>query len=40
MLDASYISDAENKSVLELVAQTGRMVSGLIRSTRARTGNP
>jgi four helix bundle protein len=40
MLDASYISDAEHKTVLELVAQTGRMVSGLIRSTRSRIEKP
>ena len=40
MLDAGYISDAEHKKVLELVAQTGRLVSGLIRSTRTRTASP
>jgi four helix bundle protein len=40
MLDASYISDVEHKTLLELVAQTGRLVSGLIRSTRARTTQP
>ena len=40
MLDAGYISDAEHKTMLELVAQTGRLVSGLIRSTRARTATP
>jgi four helix bundle protein len=40
MLDAGYISDAEHKTLLELVAQTGRLVSGLIRSTRARTAQP
>ncbi len=40
MLDAVYISDNEHKTLLELVAQTGRLVSGLIRSTRARTTNP
>jgi four helix bundle protein len=40
MLDAAYISDAEHKKVMELVAQTGRLVSGLIRSTRARTTTP
>jgi four helix bundle protein len=40
MLDAGYISDTEHQKLLELVAQTGRLVSGLIRSTRARTENP
>ncbi len=40
MLDAGYISDGEHKMLIELVAQTGRLVSGLIRSTRARTANP
>jgi four helix bundle protein len=37
MPDAAYISNVEHEKVLELVAQTGRLVSGLIRSTRART---
>jgi four helix bundle protein len=40
MLDAGYISESEHKTLLELVAQTGRLVSGLIRSTRARTAHP
>ena len=40
MLDTGYISDTEHEKVLELVAQSGRLVSGLIRSTRARTENP
>jgi len=40
MLDADYISDQEHQTVLSLVAQTGRLVSGLIRSTRIRTTNP
>ena len=40
MLDANYISEPEHKTLLELVAQTGRLVSGLIRSTRARTAQP
>jgi four helix bundle protein len=40
MLDAGYILDAEHKTLLALVAQTGRLVSGLIRSTRARTAQP
>jgi four helix bundle protein len=39
MLDANYISEQEHKTLLELVAQTGRLVSGLIRSTRARIEN-
>jgi four helix bundle protein len=37
MLDAKYISDSEHKDLLDSVSQTGRLVSGLIRSTRART---
>jgi len=40
MLDANYISEPEHKRLLDLVAQTGRLVSGLIRSTRARTEVP
>lgn len=40
MLDAGYISDPEHNHMLDRVAQTGRMVSGLIRSTRARTTEP
>ncbi len=40
MLDANYISEQEHKTLLELVAQSGRLVSGLIRSTRARTAQP
>ena|ERR1043165_7153624 len=40
MLDAGYISDQEHQTVLSLVAQTGRLVSGLIRSTRVRTVTP
>jgi four helix bundle protein len=40
MLDAAYISEAEHQKPLELVAQTGRLVSGLLRSTRARTERP
>lgn len=39
-LDAGYISTGEHKTLLEFVAQTGRLISGLIRSTRARAGNP
>ena len=37
MLDAGYISIEEHQKLLSLAAQTGRLVSGLIRSTRART---
>jgi len=40
MLDAGFISDAEHKTLLGQVAQTGRLVSGLIRSTHARTAQP
>jgi len=40
MLDAGYISETEHTALLALVAKTGRLVSGLIRSTRARTANP
>jgi len=38
MLDASCISEPEHKTLLELVAQTGRLASGLIRSARVRAG--
>ncbi|MGB7749195.1 MAG: four helix bundle protein [Verrucomicrobiia bacterium] len=40
ILDAGYISESEHKTLLELAAQTGRLVSGLIRSTHARTAQP
>ena len=40
MLDASYFSANEHEKFLSLVAQTGRLVSGLIRSTRARAAQP
>ena len=40
MLDAGYISVAEHEQLVSLVTQTGRLLSGLIRSTRSRTGNP
>lgn len=40
MLDAGYISESEHKTLLALVAQSGRLISGLIRSTRARTAQP
>jgi four helix bundle protein len=37
MLDANYVSPDEHKEILASVAQTGRLISGLIRSTRSRT---
>ena len=40
MFDAGYITNSEHESMLERVAQTGRLISGLIRSTRARTEAP
>ena len=40
MFDAGYISNSEHEAMLERVAQTGRLISGLIRSTRARTETP
>ena len=40
MFDAKYIPDSEHKDLLNSVAQTGQLVSGLIRSTRARTEQP
>ena len=40
MIDAGYISGVEHNGLLDLVAQTGRLVSGLIRSTRARIEKP
>jgi four helix bundle protein len=40
MLDAGCISGTEHQAQLEFVAQTRRLVSGLIQSTRARTPNP
>ena len=36
MIDAGYISSEEHQELLALVGQTGRLVSGLIRSTRSR----
>ena len=36
MLDAEYISTQEHQNLLALVSQTGRLISGLLRSTRAR----
>jgi four helix bundle protein len=40
MLDAAYISIQEHEQILAKVAQTGKLVSGLIRSTRERTSKP
>ena len=40
MLDASYISTQEYETLLSLVTQSGRLITGLIRSTRARTAQP
>ena len=39
MLDAGYISEAEHENMLELAAKTGKLASGLIRSTRTRVAN-
>lgn len=39
MLDAEYCSPEEHQTLSSLVAQTGRLVSGLIRSTQQRTGS-
>ncbi len=39
MLDAGYISATEQQQLLSLVSQTGRLISGLIRSTRLRTAS-
>lgn len=36
MLDAEYIPPQEHQHLLSLVSQTGRLISGLLRSTRAR----
>ena len=40
MLDAEYISAAEHKELLELIIQTGKLVSGLMRSTSSRIAKP
>ena len=40
MLDAGYVSTHEHERLLALVAQAGRLVSGLHRSTRARAVSP
>ncbi|HEV2329476.1 MAG TPA: four helix bundle protein [Verrucomicrobiae bacterium] len=40
MLDAEYISAAEHEELLERIIKTGKLVSGLMRSTRARTEKP
>ena len=39
MLDAGYLSADEQQQLLSLVGQTGRLISGLIRSTRLRTAS-
>jgi len=39
MLDAGYVSDAEHGKLLELVGQTGRLISSLIHSARPRTAS-
>ena len=39
MLDAGYVSETEHENLLELAAKTGRLASGLIRSTRTRIAN-
>ncbi|HEX3628576.1 MAG TPA: four helix bundle protein [Verrucomicrobiae bacterium] len=40
MLDAEYISAAEHTELLERIVHTGKLVSGLMRSTRARIAKP
>jgi four helix bundle protein len=40
MIDAEYISNPEHKTLLELAMQTGKLVSGLMRSTRSRIAKP
>ena len=40
MLDAAYLSSEEYETLMSLVAQTGRLISGLIRSTQQRTPSP
>jgi len=40
MIDAEYVSRQEHEKILQEVAQTGKLVSGLIRSTRERTAKP
>jgi len=40
MLDAGYISQDDHEQLLSLVGQTGRLISGLIRSTQARRSEP
>ena len=40
MLDAAYLSSEEYETLMSLVAQTGRLISGLIRSTQQRTASP
>jgi len=40
LLDANYISGSEHKELVDLVANTGKLISGLIRSTRGRITTP
>lgn len=37
MLDVEFLSPVEHQQHLTLISQTGRLISGLLRSTRART---
>jgi len=39
MLDVEFLSPAEHQQLLSLISQTGRLISGLLRSTRARTAS-
>jgi hypothetical protein len=39
MLDAAYLTLEEHHKMLAFVAQTGRWVSGLIRTTQRRTAS-
>jgi len=40
IFDAEYVSHQEHEQILKQVAQTGKLVSGLIRSTRERAAHP
>jgi len=40
MLDAEYITQQEHQQLLQQVEQTGKLISGLIRSTRERAVKP
>lgn len=39
MLDAAYLTVEEHQKMMAFVAQTGRLVSGLIRTTQRRTAS-